>query len=114
MAEQIKDCRFCEYIKLRFFSWGEQNTCTACKEGSKFKQLLLTPAQFKERFGHEWPKDAPVWVRALNRKKGLKTAWGMTTMIKLHNDYPDDFPGNTFELLCAIGPNKPADDWRPE
>jgi hypothetical protein len=66
-----------------------------------YQQAYITPDQYRERTGREYPDDAPVWVYD---KESIYIGACRESVVEGYHE----------GIICAFGDAMPPDDWRPK
>jgi hypothetical protein len=77
---------------------------------------FITPAQYKERTGREYPGNAPVWYRVSEPRLGGKRAWTAWELGTYGNAKCaiTNLPSEIWQVLCAFGDLVPPHSLIPE
>jgi hypothetical protein len=106
----MENCLFIGLLaKLSAMKWKPVCIKGKCKH---YVCKYETPEQFNKRTGDKWPDWAPVWVFV----GGQISKWELHTFIEAKHceAYYGDEHCHAEAIICAIGKNKPPEDWLPK
>jgi len=76
----------------------------------EYEETYITPAQYKERTGREYPDGGAVFERPKSSREWRTSVWRYS---KYEQSQYESY-GIAYYVLCAFGDRVPSDDRRPE
>jgi hypothetical protein len=109
--QMIKNCRWCKKLEeCGMFPYCETTLAVPCID---YEPYYPTPEQWKKDTGIEWPEDGYCyWLCVTFKKNSIRNERRERWMIEKYKVLKETEPNGI--IRCAICPESPADNWRPE